>query len=120
MTSEQKDLLIKRGKESFDNGDFLKAGEYFRLSDYHTGLVEVGDHFYRQHQPLLAYGYYKKAKYTSMLDKITHSFSFALRCWMNPDALVDSLKKAGIPEQRDSLGAEKKEFTYLGRDFIVD
>lgn len=83
---QQRAVLIRKGNEYFNKGDYLMAGKIFRSVKYRDGLIRVADHIYfNLHQPLLAMGYYKDANHSQMLDRIKDGFAFALKCWLSED-----------------------------------
>lgn len=81
--SKQRNALIREGNAAFNEGDIEMAARIFKTTVYKDGLIRVGDYYYfEKHQPLLAYGYYRKAGHQKMLDKIFDGFTFALKCWL--------------------------------------
>ncbi|MES0491173.1 MAG: hypothetical protein ABUK01_14340 [Leptospirales bacterium] len=86
MEDKQRILLIRKGNEAFNSGNIALAAEIFKTTEYQDGLIRVGDHYYyEKKQPLLAYGYYRKAKHEPMLNKLSESFIFALKYWLSDD-----------------------------------
>ncbi len=82
------------GNQAFNKGDFDQASRIFKAVHYQDGLIRLGDHYYyTKHQPLMAYGYYRLAKYKKMLDKINDGFIFALRCWLDPKKVAEQRSK---------------------------
>ena len=74
------------GNAAFNEGDIQRAAKIFKAVQYQDGLIRLGDYYYfDKRQPLIAYGYYKQARHSKMIQKLTDGFVFALKCWVNPD-----------------------------------
>ena len=88
ITNKKRAELIRIGNQAFNEGNIQRAAKIFKTIQYQDGLIRLGDHYYfDKHQPLIAYGYYKQARHSKMIEKITDGFVFALQCWINPDQL---------------------------------
>ncbi len=75
--------LIRAGNIAFNEKDYNMADKIFKAVNYKDGLVRLGDYFYfDKHQPLVAYGYYKLAGHTIMLDRLNTNAQFAVKCWL--------------------------------------
>ena len=83
MDDKQRILLIRKGNEAFNSGNIDLAAKLFKSTEYQDGLIRIGDYYYYdKRQPLIAYGYYRKAKHEPMLNKLSESFIFALKYWL--------------------------------------
>lgn len=86
MDDAQKAQLIRKGNQAFNEGNIDLASRIFKSTEYKDGLIRVGDYYYfDKHQPLMAYGYYRRANHNIMLEKINDGFIFALKCWLEED-----------------------------------
>jgi len=86
MEDSEKVQLIRKGNQAFNEGNIDLASKIFKTTEYKDGLIRVGDHYYfDKHQPLMAYGYYKRANHHIMLEKISDGFIFALKHWLGED-----------------------------------
>ncbi|MCS6972370.1 MAG: hypothetical protein NZL89_05025 [Leptospiraceae bacterium] len=84
FTGAQKAELIRRGNQLFNEGKYFEAGRIFRAVGYKDGLIRLGDYFFfDKNLPLVAYGFYRDAQYTPMLERIKNSFVFALKCLLS-------------------------------------
>ncbi|MDH5720994.1 MAG: hypothetical protein OEZ13_10355 [Spirochaetia bacterium] len=94
MDAKQKTQLIRQGNEAFNKGQVLSAAKIFKTVNYKDGLIRVGDYFYYdKHQPLMAYGYYRLAKHSIMIEKIFDGFVFAIQCWMADETPTETQQK---------------------------
>ncbi|MDH4261681.1 MAG: hypothetical protein OEV78_01410 [Spirochaetia bacterium] len=90
MDNTEKVQLIRKGNQAFNEGNIDLASKIFKATEYKDGLIRVGDHYYfDQKQPLMAYGYYKRANHNIMLEKISDGFIFALKCWLDDDVKTE-------------------------------
>lgn len=110
---KQRVELIREGNAAFNEGNIDMAARIFKATDYKDGLIRVGDYYYfDKHQPLMAYGYYRRANYQKMLDKIFDGFTFALKCWLwdeeNSDRQEQSQTEKVQPSESPNLENEKK------------
>ncbi len=88
ISTQKRAQLIRLGNQAFNQGDFYQAAKIFKAIKYQDGLIRLGDYYYfDKHQPLMAYGYYRLAKFSKMLNKITEGFVFALSCWLKPEKI---------------------------------
>ena len=86
LDPKTRNALIRRGNQAFNEGNIELAAKIFRALNYKDGLIRIGDYYYYQKkQPLIAYGYYKKANHTPMLIKLMDAFVFAIKCWLWSD-----------------------------------
>jgi len=90
MENSEKVHLIRKGNQAFNEGNIDLASRIFKTTEYKDGLIRVGDYYYfDKRQPLMAYGYYKRANHNIMLEKISDGFVFALKCWLSKDPKTD-------------------------------
>ena len=115
MDDKERAALIRKGNAAFNDGDIELAIKIFKATGYKDGLIRLGDHFfYEKEQPLIAYGYYRRAGDTKMLDRMSEAFTFALSCWMHdektPASTFDSpsapLRANAQDKSRVSSGVE--------------
>lgn len=93
ITEAQRAELIRRGNQLFNEGRYFDAGRIYTTAGYKAGLIRLGDLFYFDKQmPLVAYGFYRKAEYKPMLEKIGEGFVFALKCLLADDRPINSEK----------------------------
>jgi hypothetical protein len=86
MLDSEKAQLIRKGNQAFNEGNVDLASKIFKTTEYKDGLIRVGDYYYfDKRQPLMAYGYYKRANHSIMLEKISDGFIFALKHWLSED-----------------------------------
>lgn len=84
LSDKDRTALIRKGNEAFNDGDIDRAARIFKSTEYKDGLIRVGDYYYfDKRQPLLAYGYYRRANHQIMIEKISDGFIFALKYWLN-------------------------------------
>lgn len=97
MDDKQRTELIRKGNAAFNDGKVDVAAQIFKTTGYKDGLIRVGDYYYfEREQPLLAYGYYRRAGHTKMLEKLGDAFIFALKCWLADEP---SQKEENPPSQ---------------------
>lgn len=102
ITEAQRAELIRRGNQLFNEGKYFDAGRVYSTVDYKAGLIRLGDLFYFDKQmPLVAYGFYRKAAHKPMLEKISDSFVFALKCLLADDRSNTS-EKTKIGKSEDT------------------
>lgn len=86
MDEKERAALIRKGNAAFNEGDIELAIKVFKATGYKDGLIRLGDYFfYEKEQPLIAYGYYRRAGDTKMIDRMSEAFSFALNCWLHDE-----------------------------------
>ncbi|MBE7436983.1 MAG: hypothetical protein HS115_00915 [Spirochaetales bacterium] len=88
MNVQEKDRieLIRQGNEAFNKKDFVRARECFLKADYQSGLIRLGDYYmYERRLPLLAYGYYKKARAHSKVEDLQRRMIGAFAQWVGQD-----------------------------------
>jgi hypothetical protein len=94
MNEHERANLIRKGNQAFNEGNIDFASRIFKSAEYKDGLIRVGDYYYfDKRQPLMAYGYYKRANHNIMLEKISDGFIFALKYWLNDEDKTASSKK---------------------------
>lgn len=121
MDSSEKAELIRRGNAAFNSGNFREARDLFVRADYRSGLERIGDYFmYERRLPLLAYGYYKRARAGSKIEDLHRRMVGALGEWIGKDKIKptffgrssavakpaggDPKIPAGIPSETDADG----------------
>ena len=93
MDDKERTALIRKGNAAFNDGNVDLASQIYKTTEYKDGLIRIGDYYYfEKRQPLLAYGYYRKANHSQMMDKLSESFIFALKCWLSDDPKEESEK----------------------------
>lgn len=86
MTEQERATLIRKGNQAFNEGNIDLASRIFKSTEYKDGLIRVGDYYYfDKRQPLMAYGYYKRASHQIMIEKISDGFIYALKHWLSED-----------------------------------
>jgi hypothetical protein len=105
MKPEQRAALIREGNQAFNEKDYSKARELFIKSEYHDGLIRLGDYYmYDRRLPLLAYGYYKKANATAKVEDIYRRMIGALGEWLGRDKIKEESRKSlGLDGHRPIL-----------------
>ncbi|MDH4199506.1 MAG: hypothetical protein OEV66_03910 [Spirochaetia bacterium] len=83
LSDKERTALIRKGNQAFNDGNIDLASRIFKTTQYKDGLIRVGDYYYfDMRQPLMAYGYYKRANHQIMIEKISDGFIFALKYWL--------------------------------------
>lgn len=104
VDSQLRAELVRKGNQAFNEKDYQKAREYFFQADYKDGIVRLGDYYmYERRLPLLAYGYYRRAKAVGKMEEIHKRMVLALGSWLGRDAIKpESLSRieSGMPETR--------------------
>ncbi len=125
MDAQQRNELIRKGNAAFNEGNIHLASKIFKATKYKDGLIRVGDHyFYELEQPLMAYGYYRAAGHSAMLDKIFESFTFALQCWISDEpgeekeASQGDIKPASSESINKLVAMIDSKNAEVGRDYI--
>lgn len=98
--------LVRKGNQAFNAKDYQKAREYFFQADYKDGMIRLGDYYmFERRLPLLAYGYYRRAKAAGRMEDIHRRMVLALGQWLGRDAIKpESLARieTGMPEPKVS------------------
>ena len=104
LDSQLRAELVRKGNQAFNEKDYQKAREYFFQADYKDGMIRLGDHYmYERRLPLLAYGYYRRARAAAKMEDIHRRMVLALGEWLGRDAIKpESLARieTGMPETR--------------------
>lgn len=83
LNDADRTALIRKGNEAFNNGEMELAAKIYKSTEYKDGLIRMGDYYYfNQRQPLIAYGYYRRANHTIMMDRLSDNFINALKFWL--------------------------------------
>jgi hypothetical protein len=91
MNSEEKVLLVRKGNESFNNGDIKEAIKFFVKAGYRDGIMRVADHYYYDNkQPLVALKFYRMIDRKDRIDEIYARMMFALGKLLRPSTEKDS------------------------------
>lgn len=116
MDAKEKNKLIRLGNQLFTEKKYEKAAKIFITTGYRDGLIRLGDFWYfEKKMPLVAWGYYNRAKHDRMLNKIREGFNFALKCWLNEDEIstvplpAESLTKEEIEKRLPSAGVDLRK-----------
>ncbi len=113
MNEKERTELIRKGNAAFNEGNIEMAARIFKTTEYKDGLIRLGDYYYfEREQPLMAYGYYRKAGHAKMLDKLSEAFIFALKCWLSedsPPANTSGKSAARSPKTSASNGGENNQ-----------
>ncbi|MDH5717037.1 MAG: hypothetical protein OEZ22_05310 [Spirochaetia bacterium] len=118
MDNKEKAELIRKGNAAFNEGNIALAAKLFNTTGYKDGLIRVGDYFYfDKHQPLMAYGYYRKANHKQMIDRLFDGFVFAIQCWMHEIDSEKSDKK--LTEKQIKENKTDKDIKNIGSDYTV-
>lgn len=112
---EDRARLIREGNKEFNSGNIRKAARIYESTNYKDGLIRVGDHFYKKHQPLIAYGYYRKADYKPMLESLQESFVVALKVWLTEDEPIEEITDIEKERAKPS-GSNNTIAPQLGRE----
>ena len=98
MDKKERIALIRKGNESFNNGNIQKAIEIFVKTDYKDGLARIADfYYYDKKMPLIAFKFYKMANMRDKVDEIFERMILALGEWIGEDKLKDG----AIPTPKD-------------------
>lgn len=111
MNQKTRAELIRKGNQAFNSGKYEFAIKIFNATNYADGLNRIGDlFFFDRHQPLVAYGYYRKAKNQKMIDKIFDGFTFALKCWLSDEKKPANDADEAIAPKPLAIATDESEF----------
>ena len=108
MDDSQRAAMIRKGNQAFNEGDMELAANLFKSTEYKDGLIRMGDYYYfNLRQPLMAYGYYRRANHTIMLDRLSENFINALKFWLNDGSSSSTSSENGEDNPQKSPAAEQ-------------
>lgn len=111
MNQKTRAELIRKGNQAFNSGKYEFAIKIFNATNYADGLNRIGDlFFFDRHQPLVAYGYYRKAKNQKMINKIFDGFTFALKCWLSDEKKPANDADEAIAPKPLAIATDESEF----------
>jgi hypothetical protein len=85
LKKEDKVILIRRGNELFNKGNYDLAKKIFLTTGYTDGLIRLGNYYYKNNQPLEALRMFWLAPYQKGIDTLLSRFIHAISSWLNED-----------------------------------
>ena len=82
LTGEQKSVLIRRGNEMFNSGDYETAKRIFITTGYTDGLVRMGGYYEKNNDPLEALRMYYLAPAPDKKEELLAKVSSVVREWI--------------------------------------
>lgn len=87
LSSEQRVALIRKGNVLFSQGMFDQAKRIFMTCGYSDGLIRLGDHYEKNHDPLEALRMYSMAPAPDKREVLVGRMAAIVRNWIkNEDA----------------------------------
>ncbi len=83
LSSEQRTILIRKGNELFNRGQFADAKRIFLTTGYTDGLMRLGDYYYQNGQPLEAFRMFWLAPDTGKRDALIVKMASVVRHWLH-------------------------------------
>ncbi len=85
LSAEERVVLIRKGNEFFNSGNYEQARRIFLTTGYTDGIIRMGDFYYDNHEPLEALRMYKIAPAPDRIDKMVEKISAILHKWLSED-----------------------------------
>jgi len=85
LTATQKSILIRRGNEMFNAGEYETAKRIFITTGYTDGLVRMGNYYEKNNEPLEALRMYYLAPAPDKKEQILEKVSAVVRKWIKED-----------------------------------
>lgn len=85
LTKEQRVVLIRKGNELFNKGQFAVAKRIFLTVGYGDGLIRTGDYHYKRREPLEAFRMYWLAKEKVKSEKLIEKMAAVIREWLDSE-----------------------------------
>jgi len=82
LTGTQKSVLIRRGNERFNAGDYETAKRIFITTGYTDGLVRMGGYYEKNNEPLEALRMYYLAPAPDKKEELLEKVSSIVREWI--------------------------------------
>lgn len=99
MELQEKTRLINLGNQALKAKAPFKAGEFYEKANFQPGILEVGNYFYNDRKPLIAYKYYKLANQEEKLEQLHLAFTNAIKIWMTDDDKDVNLSQQISPQK---------------------
>lgn len=121
MDKKERVILIRRGNELFNKGDFKNALKIFLAVNYQDGIVRVADHlYYEEENKIGAIKLYKKAGYTKRIEEFAEKAAVTIQAWLAEDKEKETPRikkwepvvlKVGdiIPKEKNGRNHEKNQ-----------
>ncbi|MBN1525657.1 MAG: hypothetical protein JW904_14355 [Spirochaetales bacterium] len=78
-------VLIRRGNELFNRGEFELAQKVFLTTQYSDGLVRIGDRYISEHKPLEAFRMYWLAHDKKKKDALVQKMASVIKNWLKEE-----------------------------------
>jgi hypothetical protein len=85
LTVQQKTVLIRKGNELFNKGDFEKAKKIFLTTGYTDGIIRMGDYYIRKKNVLEAFRMYKLAPAPDKVENLIMQMAGVLQHWLKEE-----------------------------------
>ena len=85
LKKEDKVILIRRGNELFNKGNYDLAKKIFLTTGYTDGLIRLGNYYYKNNQPLEALRMFWLAPYRKGIDTLLSRFVHVIASWLSED-----------------------------------
>ncbi len=82
LSKEQKAVLIRKGNELFNSGEYEKAKKIFLTTGYTHGIIQMGEYYIKQKEPLEAFRMYNLAPAPDKAAEIVESMSLIIKKWL--------------------------------------
>jgi hypothetical protein len=82
LTGAQRTVLIRKGNELFNKGDFEKAKKIFLTTGYTDGIIRMGDYYIKKQNVLEAFRMYKLAPAPDKVENLIMQMAGVLQHWL--------------------------------------
>ena len=82
LSAKERTLLIRKGNEQFNAGEFETAGRIFKTTGYRDGLIRLGDHYRAQNAIIDAFWMYRAAEAKEQTENIIGIFARSVQYWL--------------------------------------
>lgn len=82
LSKEQRTILIRKGNELFNRGDYSTAKRIFITTRYTDGLLRMGDYYFARKEPLEAYKMYQLAPAPDKAEMLAQRMALIIRNWL--------------------------------------
>ena len=79
LNAAQRTVLIRKGNESFNAGNYLLAKKIFITTGYSDGLIRIGDYYLEQKEPIEALKMYALAPAPDRIERMSEKIAMIIR-----------------------------------------
>ena len=103
LSGEQKALLIRKGNDLFNKGQYELAERIYVATGYSDGMVRVGDIHFKRQRYREAMRLYQLAPDAGRVHKLAKRMALVVRQWLIEDARTEKAMQAlSTMPQKDS------------------